>query len=334
MISPSHPSYKSDLVIFFSITFQTLEKEGKGERIQDIEHLSNSWYHSSRKVPTPLLIHKAGHMCWHRATIVSRRKLSPTVTGLKLRLQPSDNNIFTFTPGQWVDFKPLSNWTDKIGGKNVGGYSITSIPQSLPQIDLAVKESTHPVAAWVTFNAKPNDIVRVGGTFTYETEEYNPSSRIHNNNKLLFIAGGVGINPLFSMIQQWHVDETTRGDEMNRKSRAVLLYSGGRVKDLLFLDQLEKLVKDSPDQLCVICTTTQQSNCNEHKSKLIKREGRIDLELIKEAVAWLNRYDEADHERVEVFLCGPPGMPESIMEQLVEEKIVQSRNNIHFEKWW
>ena len=82
-------------------------------------------------------------------------------------------------------------------------------------------------------------------------------------------------------------------------------------------------------------TTTQQSNCNDHKSKLIKREGRIDLELIKEAVAWLNRYDEADHERVnEVFLCGPPGMPESIMEQLVEEKTVQSRNNIHFEKWW
>ena len=278
-------------------------------------------------------------MCWHRATIVSRRQLSPTVTGLTLRLlQPNDKNIFTFTPGNWVDFKPLSNWKDNNGVKNIGGYSITSIPQSLPQIDLAVKESTHPVAAWVTSNAKPNDIVdiRVGGTFTYnKTEEYNPSSRIHKNNNLLFIAGGVGINPLFSMIQQWHVDETTRGDEMNRKSRAVLLYSGGRVKDLLFLDQLEKLVKDSPDQLCVVCTTTQHSNCNEHKSKLIKREGRIDLELIKEAVAWLNQYDEADNEKIEaVFLCGPPGMPESIMEQLVEEKIVQSRNNIHFEKWW
>lgn len=35
-----------------------------------------------------------------------------------------------------------------------------------------------------------------------------------------------------------------------------------------------------------------------------------------------------------VFVCGPPGMPEYMMMILSEEKLVQSTNSVHFEKWW
>ena len=35
-----------------------------------------------------------------------------------------------------------------------------------------------------------------------------------------------------------------------------------------------------------------------------------------------------------VFVCGPPGMPEAITQTLLEEKLVQTTDDVHYEKWW
>ena len=85
----------------------------------------------------------------------------------------------------------------------------------------------------------------------------------------------------------------------------------------------------------------------------MSEEGRIDSAMITEAIGWLNKSDNAiagdgipsheEHIRAKndnimiedaVFVCGPPGMPESITKILSEEKLVQSTDNVHFEKWW
>ena len=223
-----------------------------------------------------------------RATILSRQQtLSPTVTAIRLRLITQEE--FNFLPGQWVDFKPLpsSTWKDNDGLKNIGGYSITSIPQSLPLIDLAIQSSHHPVAEWITNHAQPNDIVnvRVGGTFTYSSHCLTApkTSDVHQSNKLLFIAGDVGINPLFSMVQQWHADQQQATND-SRKSRAIMLYSSKAIEYLLFLEQLHNVVEeDSSGLFKVICTTTTTKGnrtLEAHQrgeSNITFREGRIDL---------------------------------------------------------
>ncbi|KAL7536586.1 hypothetical protein ACHAXR_007269 [Thalassiosira sp. AJA248-18] len=179
-------------------------------------------------------------------------------------------------------------------------------------------------------------------------------------NRLLFIAGGVGINPLFSMIQQWHMDQTNKN---NRNSRAVLLFSGRESDELLFQNELGKLMDDKPDQFRVFCTTTNThqlvDNSKEDTSEggaisgsMVLQEGRIDLPMIRDAVRWINKggdilsregmlsQEETTHEQDdnmiadEVFVCGPPGMPECITRILSEEKFVRSTRNVHFEKWW
>lgn len=335
-------------------------------------------------------------MIWHRATILSRKQLSPTVTGLTLQLERIiSGGDFSFLPGQWLDFRPLPSSTWKPpppdgggGGRTVGGYSITSTPASLPRLELAVQSSTHPVADWVASRALPNDAVdvRVGGTFTYESDGGFRDSVINNahhregeapavrmNNRLLFIAGGVGVNPLFSMIRQWHADQQTERDNdggRRSSSRAVLLYSGQSMEELLFLDELDELAGETPDRFRVVCTTTQKQPRRRRasfdepnngfrgnagggvvetggSSNIILEEGRIDRALIKGAVKWLNECDnhassdemqlqEGGDEMVadSVFVCGPPGMPESIVNILSKEKIVQSTKSVHFEKWW
>ena len=66
-----------------------------------------------------------------------------TVVRLRLCMMGSEGSPFTFAAGQWVDFHIPSVDT-------VGGYSITSLPEQLPLLELAVKASDHPPAAWVT----------------------------------------------------------------------------------------------------------------------------------------------------------------------------------------
>lgn len=279
---------------------------------------------------------------WHRATILSRRQLSPTVTGLTLRI----DGLREFYPGQWLDFRPRPSSSWHYGGGDklpIGGYSVTSIPRSLPQLDLAIRVSRHPVAQWVTNHAKANDVVdvRVGGTFTYQSA--------CDAKRLLFIAGGVGINPPYSMIQQWHAESD--GD-----SRAVLLYSCRAKEDFLFIKELGSLMRDKPDQFRVICTTTQpglmldetkcdiigeRANGDIYESDLSFREGRLDLAVMRDAVRWLNKTGDNTQEHGTncvvadaAYICGPPGMPESMMDILSKEKLVHSEDNVHFEKWW
>ena len=272
---------------------------------------------------------------WHRATILSRRQLSPTVTGVTLQIE--DSKLFSFLPGQWLDFSPAPSSTWRYhGGKSVGGYSITSIPKSLPRIELAIQSSRHPVATWVTSCCEAGDSVdvRVGGTFRYKHDKNNQQDR------LLFIAGGVGINPLFSMIQQWHTEQNSLG---KNNSRAVLLYSSCATEELLFLNELDNLIEDAPNKFGVICTVTRQqriNNCIRENitagkeivsglNKIVFQEGRIDQTHIRDAISWLNQsHDDMAISGVNTesmiadaaYVCGPPGMPESMIKILSEDK--------------
>ena len=79
-------------------------------------------------------------------------------------------------------------------------------------------------------------------------------SEAPGTERLLFCAGAVDINLLFSMIQQWHLNQAAKPE---MKSRAVLLYSGRARRELLFDDWLAKLVNEVPGQFRVICTPTK-----------------------------------------------------------------------------
>ena len=131
------------------------------------------------------------------ATVAQIEQLSPTTTKLRLRVDAAGREQharlpFTFAPGQWVDFY-IPPPIDK-----VGGYTITSLPEELPHLDLAVKASAHPPAAWCTTRAAVGDRValRVGGSFVLQKR----------HDAALFVAGGVGINPLYSMLQALSAD--------------------------------------------------------------------------------------------------------------------------------
>lgn len=99
-----------------------------------------------------------------------------------------------FLPGQWLDVHIP-------GIPKPGGFTITSTPHEPDYLELAVQESpSNPPAAWL-WQPIPEIInteltVRVGGSFVWPPSNVN----LQEVKRVLFVAGGVGVNPLMSII--------------------------------------------------------------------------------------------------------------------------------------
>lgn len=107
-------------------------------------------------------------------------------------------------------------------------HSPPSLLKKTQHLCLAVKKSSWPPALWVHSKCKVGDQVqiRVGGNFYYDPPM---QSKIPN---LLFIAGGVGINPLLSiMLELKHNFQITK---ISPPERISLLYSARSKEELLF----------------------------------------------------------------------------------------------------
>jgi ferredoxin-NADP reductase len=66
----------------------------------------------------------------------------------------------------------------------------------------------------------------------------------HANKNLVFVAGGIGINPILSMLQD--IDIWLRNNESivdTSKLRVSLIYSGSSRKELIFLEEIEKICR-------------------------------------------------------------------------------------------
>lgn len=117
----------------------------------------------------------------------------------------------------------------------VGGFSMVSPPcllEQTGQIELAIKKSGWPPAHWVHTCCKAGDKfhIRVGGDFHYDPLM---DSKMPD---MIFIAGGVGINPLLSIIRQLQFVHR-KMDKINRKNfprKITLLYSAKTEDEILF----------------------------------------------------------------------------------------------------
>jgi len=262
-------------------------------------------------------------------------RLSPTTTELRLRLDPPEPSLpaFAFEPGQWVDF-----YIPAIDA--VGGYSIVSLPSELPMLDLAVKASAHPPAAWCTGAAKVGDRValRIGGTFVLRETE-----------AALFVAGGVGVNPLYGMLRHW----CSRAGE---PSRAAFLFAARSRPELLFATQLERLASEHPERLRVSLHTTREPSAAAAAGQGVvgAGRGRFGEEELEAVLQWLGCEPNAvvpgrravpwqaqvparqpgtsrlATPATAAYVCGPPRMTDEVVGALRRLGVP----HVYSEQWW
>ncbi|XP_074126210.1 oxidoreductase NAD-binding domain-containing protein 1 isoform X1 [Sminthopsis crassicaudata] len=238
---------------------------------------------------------------------------SETVRRLRLLITNKD---FSFKAGQWVDFfipdVPV-----------VGGFSICSSPSLLKQesaLELAVKYTNHAPSLWVhTKCALGSEVtVRVGGNFFFDPQPSDPPVNI------VLIAGGVGINPLLSILLhltdlQRHRDKKEGGYEMGKVR---LLFSARNTDELLFKKSILNLTSEFPGKVrCNFYVTQQTTEISEELQPYVT-EGRIPHQELEEHIL----------EDTLFFLCGPPFMIEHFSQHLQARRV--PKEHIRFEKWW
>ncbi|XP_060579511.1 oxidoreductase NAD-binding domain-containing protein 1-like [Ruditapes philippinarum] len=246
------------------------------------------------------------------ATVVGMREESKTVKSLTLKVEDKQ---FSFKAGQWVDmFIP--------GVETIGGFSMCSSPLRLTEdqcLDLAVKYSEHPPAYWVHTKCKVREQVkiRVGGDFFFDPA-------VQKDVDLLLIAGGVGINPVYSIINE--VADLNKGDSSSRFSGKVkLLFSARTTDELVFKEQLNIIQNNNEHINCQFHVTREKETTHKIGDVLLLNK-RIQTGDLDKSFNWLRK------ENTCVYICGPSHMIEDVELSLLQLNIAKQR--IKYEKWW
>ncbi|OCL14413.1 hypothetical protein AOQ84DRAFT_281101 [Glonium stellatum] len=298
----------------------------------------------------------------HPVILSSIESVNERIRLFRLAIKDQRSGI-KFLPGQWLDVHVP-------GLAKAGGFTITSTPRdALPQssepepdqrqspfLELAVQESPlNPPAAWLW---RPSEEiigqelhVRVGGSFVWPP----PGVNANETHRVVFIAGGVGINPLISIVS--HIRQTNVPLDHIRFLYATKVAQYQSIAaDILFLSRLLRIF---------------QSAVSESPQNGDEEKGRLELYLTGEDSGRLsfsdisnNSPDEKDGFKTEdttfhkyprrikdddlqralgpnkqaresslYYVCGPPEMTDYIVEYIKKQDSV-APERVLCEKWW
>jgi predicted ferric reductase len=139
-----------------------------------------------------------------------------------LTLEPPIKRLLHYAPGQFVFLRP--HRSSILAEEHP--FSIASSPSPGGRISLTIKRSGDFTST--IGQIKPGDLVAVDGPFGSFSHVFQPSGDI-----LVFVAAGIGITPLMSMLRYMR----DRGDSR----RVLLVYANRHVDDIVFRNELEQM---------------------------------------------------------------------------------------------
>ena len=214
-----------------------------------------------------------------------------------IKSETANVKSFTLTLPKWMRHRAGQHYdirlTAEDGYQAQRSYSIASEPEREGEADLTVERiDDGEVSTYMHDVLVAGDRIEargpIGGYFVWEATMQEP---------LLLIAGGSGVVPLMSMIRH----RAAAG----AKNPTSLLYSSRNFEDIIYHNELEKL-RASNGGLQVFHTLT--------RSQPPGWQGyarRIDPDMLKEVAQPLGR-------SVQVFICGPTLLVESVANVLVK----------------
>lgn len=182
-------------------------------------------------------------------------------------------------------------------------WTISSSPTSPGVLCSTIKESGDFTAS--IGKTKPGDIALVDGPFGRFSYTLHPDER-----ELVFIAGGIGITPLMSMLR--HLRDT-------RAERSVtLLYANTSEEDIVFRDELADIERGGVIPLKVVHVLSKPSDAWPGE------RGRLDEDRIK-------RLSGPELTARAFYVCAPPELLDHTIRTLRNADVSAAR--IHFERF-
>jgi ferredoxin-NADP reductase/Na+-translocating ferredoxin:NAD+ oxidoreductase RnfD subunit len=208
------------------------------------------------------------------------------------------NRPVTFKPGQYLDWTIHSPRGDDRGNRRT--FTIASAP-SEEHVRLGVKFYPNPSAYKQTLlNMKPGDVVygaQLAGEFTLPESE----------DKLAFIAGGIGITPFRSMIQHMM--------DMGEKRDVTLFYGNNKSHEIAYVDVFNRAENELGLRTVYAVAEHAHTETNFHK-------GFIDADLIMREMP--------DYAERLFYISGPRNMVLKFEQVLSELGIAKNRIKTDF----
>jgi ferredoxin-NADP reductase len=220
---------------------------------------------------------------WQLAEVREIVVETPRVKSLRLHVPDWQGHV----PGQHVDIR----LTAEDGYQAQRSYSIASPPED-ELLTLTVEEVENGEVSPYLVCLRDRDRFElrgpIGGYFVWTIATRGP---------LCLVAGGSGIVPLMAMLRH--------RDRRKVRSPALLIYSSRSLKDIIYREELEAMVRRDPD-LRVVNTLTR-----EQPEGWKGHRGRIDKALLGDQVF-------PPQQNPKVFICGPTPFVEVVARFLVE----------------
>lgn len=248
------------------------------------------------------LYHRVARPIWlwrHPYTVVEVVQESPDVWTIKLRPQQG-RRCCDYLPGQF-HFLTLKRGRGLPAEEH--HWTISSSPTEEGFITSTIKQSGDFTAT--IGQTRPGDTAAVLGPFGRFSYVLHPTER-----DLVFIAGGIGITPLMSMLR--HMRDT-RADR-----RVLLLYANSAQSDIVFRDELAAIKAGESPRLQVIHVLSRPEAGWDGVT------GRLDRAKVER----LRGKDVADKA---YYVCGPPAMMTAMSDILQELGVAEAA--IHMERF-
>lgn len=209
-------------------------------------------------------------------------------------LEPTDGRPLSYRPGQFMFLRLV-----RPGRRSeLHPFTISSSPTSGWPITATIKQSgdfTDTID-----QTRSDDRARV------EAPYGRFSFLLHKSEAVVFIAGGVGITPLMSMMRYIRDTKDTRP--------ATLIWGNKTQKDILFREELEQM----PENVSVTHVLSKPAEDWDGP------RGFVTKEIIEQRAG-----DEL--KRADFFVCGPPVMMDKVIDALGELGVPKKRT--HWERF-
>jgi ferredoxin-NADP reductase len=225
-----------------------------------------------------------GRLAWQLGDVVASQAETARTKDITLALP----QWMGHRAGQHLDVR----LTAEDGYQVERSYSIASPPEEAPRVTLTVERiDDGEVSPYLVDELRTGDKLEVrgpiGGYFVWETSLGGP---------LLLVAGGSGIVPLMAMLRHRAAVASIVPTR--------LLYSSRTFEDIIYREELERLVEGSTGlEVRYTLTRSQPPGWTDYSR-------RIDIEMLRD-VAWPTEQEPL------TFICGPTPLVEAAAASLV-----------------
>ena len=220
---------------------------------------------------------------------------------LRVRLMPvKPGECFCeFTPGQYLElWQPDATFMSR-------GYSIANIPDGSGAVELHIRRvEGGRFTDWAFEQMKAGDRVQARGPLGHFTMHSLPET------PLLFLAGGTGFAPIFSLLRQ-QVRFDPRRD-------MILIWGMKQSQDFYALDELLPLLEQAPRMRITLAAEAGPSPI-QAQDRLSFLQGNL-VDVIAQNPALLSNRD--------IYASGPPAMLRALIQDLDHRRVAKERIHV------